>query len=222
MILPRVIINWNALKGGVDEYSSRMKSFARANVSESPIVTIIGRLLSTQVSNAGLVPSMALAEELGRFRADVDALPDHRTGYRQLRKLISSCQTADHFVCRLAEDWIAKRIGTPVLDNLQNHLGERENIIVPWFPRNAVLEYNKMNNRARRLGDAGGHERISAQATYCTLCGFTFMYRKKSLHTGSRQNKWCQTCLQALCDSCWEEWQTEPRLVKKKPSRARI
>ena len=55
MIRPKILIAWNALKRGVNEYSRNLKSYAINAGCENPVVSVIGRIMSTQVANSALV-----------------------------------------------------------------------------------------------------------------------------------------------------------------------
>lgn len=55
---------WNHLKGGVDILSRIMKTLARKNISENPVLSIIARLLILKVINDGVIFRLSQAEKL--------------------------------------------------------------------------------------------------------------------------------------------------------------
>ena len=69
-IRPALLVYWNALKGGVDEFSRNLKTLAYTNSSENPIVSIIGRLISSQVGSARIAHRFSVARSCG-------VLPQH-------------------------------------------------------------------------------------------------------------------------------------------------
>ena len=88
MTRPKILVVWNALKGGVDEYSRSLKSYAITTVCENPVVSVIGRMLSTQVANAALVHHFSIAKNTVKFTDDVTRLSEHRRGYARMRTVI--------------------------------------------------------------------------------------------------------------------------------------
>lgn len=52
IIRPKILVYWNTLKGGVEEFSRALKTLACTNASEIPIVRIIGRVICSQVGKA--------------------------------------------------------------------------------------------------------------------------------------------------------------------------
>ncbi len=87
MIEPSVLVAWNALKGGVDEYSRYTKSFTMAGTAENPTVTMIARRLSSQPANAALVYRLSQAKE-SRVRLSNWVL-GYRGGSYRFRKQFS-------------------------------------------------------------------------------------------------------------------------------------
>ena len=218
IIRPKILVMWNAVKGGVDEYSRALRTFAMTNVSENPLVSIIGRMLSTQIPNAALVYRLWVAKETGKICEEVEMIPEHQRSYAKLPHRLDGVQNAGMLCRRLAEEWekgIAYR--THVMTYVQQ-LGTNVSVLRRLFARNAYRKYNKAHHRSKRLNQAHNHISVKAQSCYCSLCGFTFMYRKKTFRTGAKQNKWCMRCRQPICVSCLEEWHSEVKLSKKKAS----
>lgn len=106
MIRTNLLVFCNAVKGGVDKYSKAMKDLARNNVAENPIVSILGRLISSQVSNCAVVHRLYLVEETGKLSDTADQKKPYYRGYGKSRKRVSSCETFRSFVRDLAREWI--------------------------------------------------------------------------------------------------------------------
>lgn len=67
MIRPTSFVFCNSIKGGVDEFSRAMKSFARTNTAEIHIVSVIKRMATRQVADSGFVHPILLAKSLRKW-----------------------------------------------------------------------------------------------------------------------------------------------------------
>lgn len=84
MIRLTTAVYWNNLKGGVDVISRYLKTLARSNVSENPVVSIISRLLSMPVNNAAVAYRLFKARNSNVLPHDSDDLQTHQKGYTLL------------------------------------------------------------------------------------------------------------------------------------------
>ena len=97
MIRPMLVVYWNSLKVGVDEYSRAMKSLIKTITSENPIVNVFGRILCSQVNNAAIVRRLAVARSKGPLPSCYVASNTSRSGYTKLRHGITQCETFSAF-----------------------------------------------------------------------------------------------------------------------------
>ena len=104
MIRPTILVYWNALKGGVDEYSRAMKTFSRNNACENPIVSVIGRLIFGQINNSGVLQRIVLARAKNRILPNIRDVPGHMRGYVKTRRGVTMCETFGQFVRGLAKE----------------------------------------------------------------------------------------------------------------------
>lgn len=86
MIRPSALVFWNSIKSGIDVYSSLMISFARTNVSEDPLASIIARLLFTLISNSANVYRSLLAASKRKIPTGI---AKYDVNYFTLRKRIT-------------------------------------------------------------------------------------------------------------------------------------
>ena len=216
-------VYWNHLKGGVDVMSRYMKTIARSNISENPVVSIVGRLLSMQVSNAVVAYRLYQARRRNLLPRPEDVEDQGRRGYFYFRHRLSQSETFGRFVRMLARQWVESKQAVG-----GTHAGsERQNSkLKPLFCRDAASRYNLGPHKARRLNSTIDHTRIVAQPTYCVLCSWALCGTKngkpKVKRKGSRQVQWCQTCRQAVCSICWTDWHTKDRLKRAEPSAAQV
>ena len=83
--------------GGVDEYSRALKSLTKTNTSENPIVSLIGRILCSQVNNAAIAHLLGVARRKELFRSCYVSSNTNRSGYTKLRHSITQCETFGAF-----------------------------------------------------------------------------------------------------------------------------
>ena len=220
MIRPSGLVFWNLVKGGVDEFSRALKSLCYHNSSENPIVSILGRLLCAQVSNAAIVHWFSIAKARGmleKFEKDgaIEA------GYSSLRHDVARCASFSSFARMLAKEYT---------DSLQretdNTSGSTTKVtggveympVTPMYIKNAASKYNRPADKERRLSDYNEHKKMKGKGAYCSLCPFNYsfradgkVYRKKG---GSRMRQWCSVCCQPICMTCWEPWHTNDILTR--------
>lgn len=104
MIRLTLNVYWNNLKGGIDVISNYMRTISRTNVSENPIVSIVGRLLSTQVNNAAVAYRLSIARRQGNLPKSGERAKLWQKGYGNLRDRISQCLTFGLFARSLAKE----------------------------------------------------------------------------------------------------------------------
>ncbi|CDF34407.1 unnamed protein product [Chondrus crispus] len=216
-------VYWNNPKGGVDVISRYVKTLARSNMSECPVVSIIARLLSMQVNNAAVAYRLHKAESLKLLPTvqEVSSLPTR--GYSALRHKVTQCESFGFFARQLAKEWVdtfhAKQ---------DDEFGTEEEIesesIKPMFRRKAADRYNIGTHKARRLNRRIVHKKVSGTSTYCVLCSWSLRGMKdgkmKVKRKGSRQVQLCGTCKQAICTACWSEWHSRDTLKRTRPTAA--
>ena len=217
MIRPTALIHWNVVKGGVDEFSRALKTLAYTNNSENPIVSVIGRLLCSQVHNMAVVIRLSIAKRKGYLDNDSNtSRAAQRLGYSYVRHHVTRCLTFSEFARRLAFEYKQRR---QYLKTVQRAPPLIENVnMKPMYPRDAVSYYNRDIDRQRRLSGGVGHRKVKHKPTYCSLCSFNHnvvvdgvVYRKKG---GARERLWCSTCRQPICSKCWDKWHTEETLTR--------
>ena len=93
MIRPTLLFYWNSLRGGMDENSRAMTSLTKTNTSENPIVSVIGRILRSQVNNAAIENRLAVARSKGLLPSCYVASNTIRSGYTKIRHGITQCKT---------------------------------------------------------------------------------------------------------------------------------
>ena len=198
---------WNNLEGGVDVISRNLKTLARTNISENPVISIIARLLSMRMCNAAVIYRLSLARQRNILPPSVNE--QHGTeGYASLRHKVTSCDTFGSFARRLAQEWTEK-IGATRREDNENDCNEYISKLTPFFKRKASEQYNLGMHKAKRLNKTLRHEKVHGTPTYCVLCSWVKRGMKdgkpKTKRKGSRQVQWCSTCRQAICSSCWVE-----------------
>lgn len=215
-------VYWNHLKGGVDVISCYMKTLARCNISESPVVSIIARILSMQVSNAAVVYRLYCARKTKVLPTVEEYENSSKKGYHFLRHNVSQCKTFGRFTRALAREWVeneAVQVQGPAKIS-----SKRTEHISPMFSRNAAERYNVGIHKARRLNRALPHEQVTSKATYCVLCSWDLRGMKngklKVKRKGSRQVQWFRVWLQAICGGCWETWHNTINLKRARPTAA--
>ena len=83
--------------------------------------------------------------------------------------------------------------------------------LVAKFSKNQSERYNVGTHKARRLNKRIAYMHISVPETYCVPCSWSLRSLKdgkvKIKRKGSRQIQSGETCKQAICSSCGEDWQ---------------
>jgi hypothetical protein len=221
MIRPTILVFWNALKGGVDEYSRSMQAFSRSNVSENPGVSVIGRILMSQAANAAVIHRLALARCNQKLPRAAEEAPPHHRGYYNARKRVSRTSSSREFVRRLAEEWMGEKDpSNSAMCNLDLDGEDPGQMITVRLKRKALDSFNSGSSKMIRLDPRREHEMIRLQRRWCDLCSETERIDGKVVRTGKKTNKWCKECRQTLCSSCFVKWHRESRLVK--PSTLRV
>ena len=228
MIRPTLLVYWNTLKGGVDEFSRALKTLAYTNTSENPIVSIVGRLISSQVGNAAIAHRLSIARKR-------EVLPDMNherctiQTYKTLRHQVTSCESFGSFARELAREYVQRTQKVAVSDRMQSFQTSNvsQNLpsestyqrkITPMYYTNVVEKYNRAADASRRLNNPESHERVKAKATYCSLCSYnhpvSYKGRKFQKKGGAEVVQWCGTCKQPICKNCWGAWHSKTKLQK--------
>jgi B-box zinc finger len=224
MIRPTILVAWNALKGGVDEYSRIMKHFCRANAAEPPTVTVLGRIIMTQAANSAILYRLSLARARGKLpKIASNPRENELGGYCNLRKQVSKVCTVREFIRRLAGEWKLKNnkskvnMETAVLDAEHDSVNQE----MPRFKRKAVEMFNRGNAKRIRLDASRPHRRISGKRRYCDLCSWTSNISGKLRRGGNKTKLWCETCGQSLCQACFVTWHRDHHLKSGNELRSR-
>ena len=201
--------------------SRYLKTLARCNISENRVVSIVGRLLSMQVSNAVVVYRLHQARKMNLLSGIEESHDRRSRGYCYFRHRLSQSETFGRFVRLLAREWVEKQ----QVSNLVGDEGNKNFIKLRlMFPRDAANRYNSGLPKARRLNSRTEHKKVSAETTYCVLCTWALRGTKggkpKVRRKVSRQIQWCLTCRQAVCSICWNEWHTKENSKRAQPSPA--
>ena len=164
---------WNNMKGGVDVVSRYLKTLARTNISDNPVVSIMASLLSMQGTNAAVInrPFMARGKQiLPNIPENCDLM---HCGYSTLRHRVTKCGTFGSFARRLAKEWTEYQ--SRFLNRENNNEGSSTVVrnMRSLFLRNAAEKYCYGTQKARRLNKNIEHIRCNGAATYCVLCSYT-------------------------------------------------
>ena len=228
MIRPLLLVYWNTLKGGVDEFSRALKTLAYTNTSENPIVSIIGRLISSQVGNAAIAHRFFIARKRGVLPPLNHEWCKSQT-YKKIRHQVTSCESFGTFARELAREYVQitqhdsvqDRVGSFQTSNVSQNEPSESNSqqkITPMYYTNVVEKYNRADDAARRLNNPDIHERVKAKATYCSLCSYnhsvTYRGRKFQKKGGAKVVQWCSICKQPICKKCWDAWHSKRKLQK--------
>ena len=84
MVRPTVLVFWNAVKGGVDEYSRSMTNLTHHNVTQDPLTTVFLRLLMSQVHNAAISYGLYIASLRGIVSSREEDNVTQNYGYKAL------------------------------------------------------------------------------------------------------------------------------------------
>ena len=103
-------VYWNHLKGGVDVISRYMKTMARCNISENPVVSIVARLVSMQLSNAAVLYRLYCARNMKLLPTLEDYGDSMNISYHYMRHRISQTETFGRFIRRLAKEWVENSV----------------------------------------------------------------------------------------------------------------
>ena len=224
MVRPSVLVFWNAVKGGVDEYSRNMTHLTHHNVSQNPLTTVVLRLLMSQIHNAAVAYKLCLASLSGVVSSLSTDYDNNRRGgkYKSLRHRITSTASMIDFVHTLATDYYAyMKIGS---ENVSDEQGEKDNtlqnssetsVIKARFTRNIIEKFNFGDLKQLRLSPMETHQPAKGRKVYCALCSWSRM--EKPRRGGSHQRQWCLKCRQSICVNCWNKWHSEPILHRAIP-----
>ena len=170
-------VYWNNQKGGVDVISRYLRTLARSNMSEHPVVSIIALLLSMQINNTAVAYRLHVARGTQVLPGLEDVEVSHGQGYAALRHKVTQCTTFGSFARELAREWFerySKENGGLPDENGDNESGR----IKPLFTRNASERYNIGTHKARRLNRIIAHKKVSGPSTYCVVCSWSLRGRK--------------------------------------------
>lgn len=182
MLRPRSLVFWNALKGGVDEYSGAMKRFIHQNSAEHPVVTIVTRMIMPQICNAAISYRLIQARKrslLGRNASD-DRInkKTFNQSYRLIRHRITRLQSLGSFIRTLAIEYKSKNSSSvtnqpiPVSNEIIN-----SSRMFSRVARNAAHTFNTISDlKELRLQGPNLHTQTKGTATYCSLCGYSYTY----------------------------------------------
>ena len=98
----------DSLKGGVDDFSRNLCTLDYSASKVSPVVSVVNRMLSAQVNNAGLVHRFGLAIRDGILPNAVDEVSKNHRSYVKLRQMVSQKETFGGFVRSLAKQYISE------------------------------------------------------------------------------------------------------------------
>lgn len=89
--------------------SRYLKTLARTNMRENPIVSIIARLLCMQAKNAAVVYRLHKSRESKVLPRSVEDGEVKTRGYAGLRHKITQTETFGRFARMLAKEWVDAR-----------------------------------------------------------------------------------------------------------------
>ena len=78
-------VYWNILKKGVDVISRYLKTLARTNISEKPVVSVIARLICMQVNNAAFVYRIYKTRDFKILLRSIEECESKIRGYAAIR-----------------------------------------------------------------------------------------------------------------------------------------
>ena len=163
-------VYWNHVKGGVDIVSRILKTLARTNISENPVVSIIARLLTMQVNNGAVIYRLNEAQIRGILQDAQDE--EVSKGYSKLRHRVSECDTFGSFARNVAKEWFNSTGRVLSNSTAPSSTGVLNNIR-PMFARNSSERLNSGPAKTKRLNTHIGHATVTAQRAYCVLCTWT-------------------------------------------------
>ena len=85
LIGPTLLVYWNSLKACVDEYSRDMRYLTKTTTSENSIVSVIGRILCSQVKKAATLHLLVVARSKGLLPSCNLAIHTSSSVYTRLR-----------------------------------------------------------------------------------------------------------------------------------------
>lgn len=171
MIRLTATVYWNHLKRGVDVLSRYIKTVARCDTSENPVVSIVARLLSIQVRNAVVVYSSYQAYKSKLLPRLDEIVGQESRGHCHFTHKISQSETFGRFVRLLARDWVDMKEKT----DYDSSGGKEKRGKLALVSENT---YNVGSHKSCRLNHNIVHKKVSAQATYFALCTWALRGQK--------------------------------------------
>ena len=157
-------------KRGVHEFSRALKSLTYTNASENPMVSVIGRLICSQVNNAAFVRRVSIVKRNGSLPdTDVYRKVENHPGYNALRRKVSRCCSFADFARRLAEEFYEKYKNSTIDAAVSREVTDFNTnaSVSPLYKRNIVAKYNRQSDRERRMSNIEAH--IKKKEKECVL-----------------------------------------------------
>ena len=230
MLRPKSLVYWNAVKGGVDEYSSRMAILTHTNSSENPITSVVARLICAQAYNAALAFRLFKARSMGMLTCVNRSYNYKHVGYRAERHRVSSICSFTDFVQVLAKEYkTCYLLQSKSNSNIITRGSSPEQpvrlpsvqIIKSRFKRNVIEKFNGDDLVSMRMSCISTHKSVKGPKSYCVLCSWSCKVKvdgiQKTRRGGANQRQWCQKCKQCICKRCWNTWHCSPKLTRATP-----
>lgn len=197
-------------KLGVDVISRYLKTLATSNIRESPVVSIIARLLCMQVNNAAVFYRLNRARK-EKLLPNVDEVEEsYSRGYAAIRHNVTQCFTLGAFARTLAKEWVERYGGNGEEKNNSSpeHASDSDKITQCFD--DMLLSATTGPRNARRFNRKHNRKNVTGPSTYFVLRNWSLRGNKdgktKLKRKGSLQTQWCQTCKRAISTVCWQGW----------------
>lgn len=133
-------VYYNHQKSGVDVISLYMKTLARCNNSENPVVSIIARLMSMQIGNAAVLHRLHCVRNRKQLPAIEDFANSRNIAYHNLRHRIAQSGKFGRFIRHFSREWVEK--SSIISKHGTDHVERQIKSLTPMFSRNAAENYN--------------------------------------------------------------------------------
>ena len=218
-IRPRIIVYWNSVKGGIDEYSRELAELKVKIVNVSPVVTYVLRFVLSLHYNAFLVLRLLKARELGIIPRSASNLPGKSRSYHTLRKRVSKLMSFRKFTMAVIDEKLGQKTrsaspGSTIADLPNSRFGKKRKIL---------QRYNSRELTLIRTDGVGHIVRKVKGRKWCPLCTVTENHDGKITRRGHQITSFCEKCDISLCTkrrgsqrfTCWDLFHRVAKLTKR-------
>lgn len=162
----------------MDEFSRALTSLCYTNASETPILSIIERLLCAHENNAAVVHRFSLTRKCGSLPGSWVEVQTVK-GYRKIRNRASKTSTFADYARQLPKEYKAAvgqcstKSGTQSSwdrnSTIPDETFNNEMPMEPMYYRNVVVRYIRDDDVQRRLSRIELHKKVSGKEVYCCL-----------------------------------------------------